>query len=141
MYIEDLKSVKSVDDLKKMGSISEIVMFLSRIIAPLKMDASTYEELYDIISCLKEKWVDLKEGPFVSEKAEFVFYLTMLEGKQRNNLLGITDELYESEELAKQWYHKIAKLVHPDIGGKETHNAFTVLQKLFAVMIDDDEDE
>lgn len=50
---------------------------------------------------------------FKSKQAEYLFYLTKLEGKQRNNLLGLTDEHYENKEVAKKWYKEIANYVHP----------------------------
>jgi len=74
---------------------------------------------------------------FKSKEKEFLFYLTKLDGKQRNILLGITEEHYNDKNLAKQWYRDIAKLVHPDKDG--TNKAFSVLNELYKIMIDDEE--
>ena len=139
MSIEELKAVVSLEEFKEIGTISELTHQINEIVAPLKVEADTYETLYEIFQCLLEKWSDFMKGPFVNEKEEYTFYLTMLEGKQRNKMLGITDEMYESPELAKQWYLKIAKLVHPDIGITKTSEAFNVLQQLYDVMIDNSE--
>lgn len=138
MNIEDLKSVTNIESLKKLGTISDIVKKLNEIVAPLTIEATTYGELYKVFQCLWEKWSDFRKGPFIDESAEYTFYLTMLDGKQRNKMLGITDEMYDSPELAKEWYRKIAKLVHPDTGVYKADQAFIVLQELYKVMTDDE---
>ena len=61
--------------------------------------------------------------------------MTKLEGKQRNNLLGLTDEHYENKEVAKKWYKEIANYVHPDKAGNEI--AFQELKKIYDVLIED----
>ena len=85
-----------------------------------------------------KKTSNLNEGPFVSKQAEFIYYLTQLEGKQRNRAIGITDEHYEDTNIAKKWYEEVSQLVHPDKGGGAT--AFNVLRKLYEVMVDVKED-
>ena len=72
---------------------------------------------------------------FKSKQAEYLFYLTKLEGKQRNNLLGLTDEHYENKEVAKKWYKEIANYVHPDKTGNKI--AFLELKKIYDVLIED----
>lgn len=140
MNIEELKLVTNLESFKSLGTLSDITKKLNEIVAPLKIEANSYEELYEVFQCLLEKWSDFKKGPFIDERSEYAFYLTMLEGKQRNKMLGITDEMYNSPELAKQWYRKIVKLVHPDTGIDKTNKAFNVLQQLYQVMVDDSED-
>jgi len=140
MDIEKLKLVTDFETFEQLGSLESITKLLNEIVVPLKVEANTYEELYEIFNCLLEKWVDFKKGPFVDKKSEYTFYLTMLEGKQRNKMLGITDEMYNSPDLAKKWYKKIVKLVHPDVGVDKTNKAFNVLQELYEVMVDDSED-
>ncbi|MGD9678718.1 MAG: J domain-containing protein [Vulcanibacillus sp.] len=136
MKIEDLKSVTNLVDLKELGTVADISYMINEIISPLKIESKTYEELFEVLQCLLKKWSDFKNGPFIDEVAEYTFYLTKLDGKQRNKLLGITDEMYESPELAKQWYRKIVKLVHPDTGIDKTNKAFITLQNLYEVMTD-----
>jgi len=79
---------------------------------------------------------EYKNDYFKSKEKEFLFYLTKLEGKQRNKLLGITDEHYADKKLAKEWYKNLSKLVHPDMGG--TDEAFNTLQKLYNIMVEDE---
>jgi len=74
---------------------------------------------------------------FKSKQAEYLFYLTKLEGKQRNDLLGLTDEHYENKELAKKWYRKIAHDIHPDKGGN--NEAFNTLNKIYQILIEEEE--
>lgn len=74
---------------------------------------------------------------FSSKQQELIFYLTQLEGKQRNKLLGIKDEYYEDKKLAQRWYRNIAKYVHPDQGGSS--EAFNTLNKIYEILIEDDE--
>ncbi len=140
MDIEKLKLVTNLESFKNLGTIIDITNTLNEIIAPLKIEVETYEELYEVFQLLLKKWSDFNNGLFLDERSEYTFYLTMLEGKQRNKMLGITDEMYNSPELAKHWYRKIVKLVHPDTGIDKTNKAFNVLQQLYEVMIDDGED-
>lgn len=111
-------------------------IFLSIVIITLSIYAIF---LRKEISSLK-KGVDEQENyknkTFVSEQAELIFYLTELEGKQRNKALGITDEHYENKVVAKKWFRVISQKVHPDKGGNDA--AFKTLSALHKVMIDDD---
>lgn len=130
----NLLKVKTIDDLKLMGSVNEIISEIEKNIAPLKVAANSFEELHNVVVTLRKHWLPFFKGPFVSKQAEYIYYLTILEGKQRNRALGIRDEYYENPEVAKKWYKKIARYVHPDIGGDK--RAFTVLNKLYNVMKD-----
>lgn len=98
-----------------------------------------YEALYEKFLCLKEKWRDFMEGAFIDKRTEYTFYLTKLESKQRNKMLGITDEMYDSPELAKQWHRSIVKLPHLDSASGNNDKAFNILQQLYEVMLDKDE--
>ncbi|MFG6367491.1 MAG: hypothetical protein K1W16_03530 [Lachnospiraceae bacterium] len=140
MNLREFKSVTDIESFKELGTLSDIIKKLNEIVTPLVIEADTYEALYEEFLCLKEKWRDFMEGPFVDKRAEYTFYLTKLEGKQRNKMLGITDEMYDSPELAKQWYRNIVKLVHPDIA-PSNDKAFNVLQQLYEVMLDNNEDD
>lgn len=51
---------------------------------------------------------------FVSEEAKLIFVLLYVDNEERAKLLGITEEMYESIELAKSWKSKIIKVIHPD---------------------------
>lgn len=51
---------------------------------------------------------------FVSDEAKLIFVLLYVENEERAKLLGITEEMYESIELARSWKSKIIKDIHPD---------------------------
>jgi len=135
----ELEKITSIEDLRNAGSISNLVKKIKSLIRPLTIEANTYDELFEIVRCLQENWLPLVKGPFISKQAEFVYYLTQLEGKQRNIALGITDDLYENKDEAKKWYKKLSQLVHPDKGGNS--KAFVILTRLYNVMVDIKEDD
>ena len=80
-----------------------------------------------------------KNDFFKSRQSELLFYLTELDGKQRNKLLGLTDFHYENKKKANKWYKEIRQYVHPDKGGDD--KAFHILQKIYDVLIEEDNDE
>ncbi len=138
MNIEELKNIQSIDELKKFGSEEDIKKILEKIVFPLKINACSYQEIYETFKMLQQKHVDFIDGFFKSKQDEYLFYLTKLDGKQRNQLLGLTDEHYENKKLAKEWYKGISHYVHPDKNGDE--NAFNTLKKLYDILIEKDED-
>lgn len=134
-----ISEISSLDDIQEYKKTSNLRDDIQKLIFPLKTEASSDEELLSIVEFLKAKWLGFKEGPFVSRQAEFIYYLSQLEGKQRNRAIGITDEHYEDTTIARKWYKEVSQLVHPDKGGDAT--AFNVLRKLYEVMVDVKEDE
>ena len=135
----EIEKIHSIDDLRNCGSISDVAEKICRLIRPLKIEVNTYDELFEIVVCLQKNWLPLAKGPFISRQAEVVYYLTKLEGKQRNNAIGLSDDIYEDPEKAKEWYRELRGLVHPDRGGDAA--AFIVLKKLYNVAIEQEEDK
>ena len=77
---------------------------------------------------------------FVSEEHKYVFALCYLDKAIRMELLGINEELYEDKEKAKEWYHRIAKIVHPDTCKlPDCEKAVAKLNELYAGMVKKDE--
>ena len=138
MNIEELKNIQSIDELKKFGSEEDIKKILEKIVFPLKINACSYQEIYETFKMLQQKHVDFIDGFFKSKQDEYLFYLTKLDGKQRNQLLGLTDEHYENKKLAEEWYKGISHYVHPDKNGDE--NALNTLKKLYDILIEEDKD-
>jgi hypothetical protein len=135
-----ISEISSLDDIREYEKKSNIRKDVQALISPLKIEEGVSDEgVLDIIRVLKSKWLGFKDGPFVSEQEEYIYYLTKLEGKQRNKALGITDNHYEDTTIAKKWYKEISQLAHPDKGGDAT--AFNVLRKIYEVMVDVKEDE
>ena len=142
MNIEKFKRIQSIDELKQLGTVEEIKKVLNKIITPLQIKASSYKELFDSLKILQEKHIDFINSPFKSKQDEYLFYLTQLEGGQRNKLLGLTDKHYEDKQLAKKWYKQISNYVHPDKihSYKDGKNkAFNILTNIYNVLIEEDE--
>jgi len=120
----NIRKIISIDDLKALGKFREV-----------------REELFKVVKFLQEKWIDAVPGPFVSRQAEIIFCLTQMEGRKRNELLGLTDEHYQDAVLAKQWYRSLRQFVHSDRkGGSDA--AFIALDRLYKIVTcPDDEDE
>ena len=134
-----ISEISSLDDIQEYEKISNLRDDIQAIITPLNIEASSDEELLIVIEFLKSKWLDFKEGPFISQQQEYIFYLTKLEGKQRNKALGITEEHYEDKKLAKKWKKSIAQKVASDKGGCD--QAMTILLKIYDALVDDFEDD
>ncbi len=75
------------------------------------------------------------EDYFASENHKLIFALIYTDKSLRENLLGISEELYLDEGKAKEWRNSISKKIHPDtckIYGAD--NAFMKLNELYAHM-------
>lgn len=71
---------------------------------------------------------------FKSEKDKLVFLLLEVDGRRRNELLGITAEMYENKTLAKEWYAKLATQLSCDAAG-EVAQARKKLEEIYQIMI------
>ena len=128
----NLTEARTTADLEELGSIDEVRHQLAEIVQPLRVDGASYDELLAVVRTLQDKWLGFRKGPFVSSQAEYVFYLTELDGSVRNQRLGITDAHYHDQKLAKQWFRSMRNLVHSDKGGDD--RAFRKLKDLYEVM-------
>lgn len=136
----NISEINSLDDIQEYEKSSNLKQDLLKLVSPLQIEAGTDEELLAVIQVLKNKWVDLMSEPFISEQEEYIFYLTKLEGKQRNKALGITDEHYENKKLAEKWKKSLALKVASDRGGCD--EAMKIMLSIYDVLVDDDfEDE
>ena len=107
-----------------------------------------YKELFEIVKLLKDKWVGFENNDyFKNERSKYLFCLTEVDGEKRNKYIGLTDNLYHDPELAKEWYHKISKILNPNANpnDKVIAEAFNNLKKLYDVIKsgfeEDDSDE
>lgn len=77
---------------------------------------------------------------FVSESHKLIFALLFTDKRTRKELLGISEELYLDKEKAKDWYHRIARIIHPDICKIEgCEKAIMKLNELYNGMVKDNE--
>ena len=70
---------------------------------------------------------------FKSDRDRILFLLLEVDGKRRNQLLGITSEMYENKEAAKKWYKSLSIKIHPDKnpGDPKAVEAFSKLKGLY----------
>lgn len=128
--IAALFEARKVEDLKILGSVVELQNTLNDLFQPFVLSADTYEQIYLAVDSIRSSLMHLKSYPFVSRQAEAIFSLTELEGKNRNERLGITDEMYEDKDLARKWYKSLVQIIHSDkIGGNPV--PVQLLKKLY----------
>lgn len=139
--IEKILSVKSKEELIEIGTIKEIVESINGITSPLQISCNDYDNVFETIGVLKNKYTDFIKGPFISKEKEYEFYLTKLDGENREKCLGISDEHYENKKIAKKWYKNIAKIVHSDATNNDDNFAFLKLTEIYENMIDYEEGE
>lgn len=76
---------------------------------------------------------------FKSLQHRYIFALVELEAEDRAKILGITRELYNEKDKAKNWRDNIIKLIHPDsckIEGCE--QAVAKVNELYSRMVEDE---
>ncbi|MCS4250766.1 hypothetical protein [Pseudomonas sp. BIGb0164] len=137
--MREIIEAKSVDDLEKIGSVEFLRSQLDEAVAPLKVSANSYNEIFDLIKALKQKWLPFSDQVFTSERQQVIYYLVDHDGEQRNDLLGITDEMYEDPDAAKKWFRKLAQTIRADINmDARSVKAFQVLQDIRSNLVDDE---
>lgn len=124
------------EEIQKMGKLEEIVGILEREIFPLKIEVKNSTELYEVVKKLNKNWKMKKEEKdfFVSESAKYIFALNNMEGEKRNEIIGLTDKVYDSLKEAKDWRNKLVQKIHPDKNQdniEEREKAFTKLQEIY----------
>jgi len=83
---------------------------------------SFMEQLLNLLPKNKVRIKEIKNGLanstdsyFSSETDKYIFALTELDGKNRQNILGINSLHYQDRELANRWKKNIATQIHSDI--------------------------
>ena len=142
MY-ENIKNITSVEELKKLGSLEEIIATIEEIIKPIQIKVASYEQLLDYIKVLQCKWMDFQDDEFFkSQESKYLFCLTEVDGKRRNEVLGLTDDVNDDKDKAKKWYRNIVKIIRPDIKHDDkTKKAFNELNKLYKTIMNSFEEE
>lgn len=73
-------------------------------------------------------------GYFRNEGMKYMFALNHMQGKQRNKIIGLTEDLYDDKDKAKEWYEKvqfkISEYYNLDCQ-EEAFNAFRELRSLY----------
>lgn len=77
---------------------------------------------------------------FKSEEHKIIFAVMFTDTTLREELLGISEELYLNAKKAKEWRNSLVKKIHPDIckidGADE---AIKKINELYARMTEEDE--
>lgn len=129
---------KSTSDLKKIGAIKFLTSKIEEAISPLKLNTASYEEVLAAIATLKDNWLPFVQKPFTNDRQQLIYYLLDHDGEKRNELLGITNEMYEEPKAAKNWYRKLAQIIRADVNtDARSTQAFQVLQEIFSNLTDD----
>lgn len=149
------KNISSEDDLQNLktvfGSFQAIKQKLSDDLK-MKVPARSYSELYKFIQkcqiifgelnqensntitpeiILPDQFIHKDSMFFVSEQHRLTYALIRLDGSQRMDMLGFTDELWTDVEKIKKWFRNLSKYVHPDYNKiPEASLAWQNLEKL-----------
>lgn len=71
---------------------------------------------------------------FKSSSHEIIYYLLELDGKERMKKLDVAEAYYYDKEMAKIWYHELAKKIHPDrVSNLDTDIATKAMSALTAI--------
>ena len=74
-----------------------------------------------------------KNPAFVSRKAELNYQLTCLDGKVRNDQLGILHIHYHDKRKAEEWYDSILMGLKPE--ERDVNEAVKVLDELYGTIV------
>lgn len=133
--IEHLKNISNEEELKAMAPLEDIIKVIEKEINPLSIYVTSYAELNNVIKILKKHWNTFQdESYFQSKSARYIFALTHMEGKERNRIIELTEELYDDECKAKEWYRSIVKLIHPDMNQanqEDAKKAMDILSEIY----------
>ncbi|WP_122589040.1 hypothetical protein [Pseudomonas viridiflava] len=76
--MRDIFDAKSVGDLEKIGSLDVMRSKLEEVVAPLKVNAHSYNVIMEVIEVLKEKWLPLSQLIFTSKRQQVIYALLEL---------------------------------------------------------------
>lgn len=122
----NLFDVTSVEELKKLGKLSEVRAQLSIIVGPnIKFKASSWLNLFTSIQSIK-KLISLGSNDedaqkkcndlyFKGDAERLIYTLLDLDGKTRLDKLGVNRTHYSKKEIADKWRKEISKVIHPDV--------------------------
>ena len=70
-----LSNIEDISQLESLGSMEIIRNEINALISPLNTNANTYEELLEVINCLKKNWVGFTDEFFVNESKKYEYIL------------------------------------------------------------------
>lgn len=131
-----------VRELKAIASFREVKKIISSDLGgKIKITAKGWNDLHKKIMLLKNIFINYNNDEtsfdgFVSESQKYLFCLTKMDGKNRQNNLGVNALHYKDKELAKKWRRHIAQKIHPDkCSDPRVKEAMNVLENMYSEMI------
>ena len=82
IIIDRLKVVSNVEQLKEVSAINDIIIAIEKEIYPLKVNATTYEDLFGVIKKLRNHWDTFQEDVYFAIRACDI-YLHLITWKER----------------------------------------------------------
>lgn len=133
-------ALQSIEELQKLGTVEALRLEIESVVVPLKVVASSYEELWEIVRSIQINWAPCMKETFVSRKKELLYVLNNLDGKVRNAALGITREHYSDVDKAKTLLRSLRQQVADKTGtDPEADKAFKTLTEIFYNIMDVDD--
>jgi len=133
--IENLKTISNEEELKAMAPLEDIIKAIEKEINPLSIHVTSYAELYNVIKGLKKHWNTFQDDSYFQNKsARYIFALTHMGGEERNRIIELTEELYDDECRAKEWYRSVVKIIHPDMNQanqEDAKKAMDILSEIY----------
>lgn len=120
--MDTLLSIKTASDLEQLDKVENIKHELKKFIPPFtNIDASTYDELFKIVSWIKKNYI--QEGQiFISKRQEYIYYLLEhTNGKERKRKLRVEELFYSPEGVraAKKWRNGIMHILRADLNDND----------------------
>ena len=85
----------------------KVMSFMEQLLNLLPKNKVSIKEIKNVVSNPTDSY-------FSSETDKYIFALTELDGKNRQNILGINSLHYQDRELANRWKKNIATKIHSD---------------------------
>lgn len=134
MDFASLKTIQTSQELESLGTLEEIKESVEHEVAPLKVCASSWAELYSVIVALQSHWDSFQRDPyFKSENSRYICALVYMDTTARNKVIGLNPSLYDDMEQAKKWYRAVAEKVHPDHNPDNQTDAATAFNELKSI--------
>lgn len=155
-------NISSVSELKNLGNLRTVQKVIKadlenyfkckkvkdkNIVEMIKITSNSWQGLFEKIIGLRE-FIDSFSGCenidkfdrsieyFKSEEEKIIFALLELEGRKRNDMLGITRKCFMNEAEAKKWRNNLSKKIHPDKSkNKYADKASSRINQLYTEMV------
>jgi hypothetical protein len=108
------KDFKSASDLNNQNIDTIKNEILEDISIFIEKNQNNRANLISLFTTLNAIVSEKSDDFFLSKEAEYIFYLTQLEGEARRKKLNANRKLYRDKIAAKKWRDQIYKFIHED---------------------------